>query len=57
MFMGNIINNLLTGQKYRLSRIGNPSIQRLNTDNDVIRYILRYDCSVDIDTNTIYSRS
>lgn len=57
MFMGNIINNLLTGEKYRLSRIGNPSIQRLNTDNDVIRYILRYDCSVDIDTNTIYSRS
>lgn len=57
MLMGNEINKLLTGDRYRLSRVGTPSIARVPDDDDVIRYILRYDCSVDLDTNTIYSRS
>lgn len=57
MLMGNEINKLLTGEKYRLRRVGTPSITRVPDDDDVIRYILRYDCSVDLDTNTIYSKT
>lgn len=57
MLMGNQINKLLTSEKYRLARVGTPQILPVTTDEDVMRYILRYNCSVDIDTNTIYSRS
>lgn len=57
MLMGKVVNDLLTGPKYKLSRIGTPSIVPITDDKDVIRYILRYSCSIDLDTNTIYSRS
>ena len=57
MLMGKIVNELLTGPKYKLSRVGTPSIVPIVDDKDVIRYILRYSCSIDLDTNTIYARS
>lgn len=57
MLMGQIINEVLTGPKYKLSRIGTPAIAPLVDDKNVIRYIQRYSCSIDLDTNTIYSRS
>lgn len=57
MLMGKVVNDLLTGPKYKLSRVGTPSIVPIVDDKDVIRYILRYSCSIDLDTNTIYARS
>lgn len=57
MLMSRIINSLLTGPRYKLRRIGNPAIAPLVDDRNVIRCITRYSCSVDLDTNTIYSRS
>lgn len=57
MLMGKIVNNLLTGPNYKLSRVGTPSIVPMVDDKDVIRYILRYSCSIGLDTNTIYARS
>lgn len=57
MLMGKIVNNLLTGPNYKLNRVGTPSIVPFIADKDVIRYILRYSCSIDLDKNTIHSRS
>ncbi len=57
MLMGKVINNLLTGQKYKLSRVGTPAIAPLPDDKNIIRYIQTYSCSIDLDTNTIYARS
>ncbi len=57
MLMGNVVNKLLTGPRYKLSRVGTPSIVPIVADKDVIRYILRYSCSIDLDKNTIHSRS
>lgn len=57
MLIGKIVNSLLVGPKYKLERIGTPSIVPLTNDKDVIRYILRYSCSIDLDKNIIYKRS
>ena len=57
MLMGKVVNKLLTGPKYKLSRVGSSAILPMVDDKDVIRYILRYSCSIYLDTNTIYSRS
>jgi hypothetical protein len=57
MLMANMINKLLTGPTYKLTRIGNPSIVPSTSDKDIIRCILRYSCSINLDTNTIYKRS
>lgn len=57
MLMGRVVNELLTGSKYKLRRIGTPTLAPIPDDPDIIRYILRYSCSIDLDTNTIYARS
>ena len=57
MLMGNIINELLTGPTYKLSRVGTPAIAPLTDDKNIIRYIQRYSCSIDLDNNTIHTRS
>lgn len=57
MLMGNIVNKLLTGPTYKLSRTGTPTLAPIPDDQDIIRYILRYSCSIDLDSNTIHSRS
>ena len=55
--MGNRANDLLTGKKYRLTRVGAPVLAPLISDKSIMRYSLRYECSIFLDTNTIYKRS
>ena len=55
--IANIIDSYLKGERYRcLRRIGSLVMLPLPTDNNVMVGYLRYDCSVEIDTNTIYRR-
>lgn len=52
-----IIDTYLKGTKYRcLRRIGSVNIAPLSSDNNVMLGHLRYDCCVEISTNTIYRR-
>lgn len=52
-----IVDNYLKGPRYRcLRRIGSLVIAPLPNDNNVIVGYLRYDCSLQLDTNTIYRR-
>ena len=55
--MGKRVNEVLTGKNYKLTRVGAPTIAPLLTDKSVMRYSLRYECSILLDTNTIYKRS
>lgn len=55
--MGNRVNEVLTGKNYKLTRTGAPTLAPLLSDKSVMRYSLRYECSVFLDTNTIYKRS
>ena len=55
--MGKVINKLLTGPTYKLNRVGTPAISPLTDDKNIIRYIQRYSCSIDLDNNTIHTRS
>lgn len=57
MLMGKVVNELLTGPNYKLSRVGNPAIAPMVDDKNIIRYIQRYSCSIDLDTNIIYART
>lgn len=57
ILMGNRVNEVLTGENYRLTRVGTPSIMPIISDKSVMKYSLRYECSLNLDTNTIYKRS
>ena len=57
ILMGKRVNEVLTGENYKLSRVGTPSIMPILSDKSVMRYSLRYECSILLDTNTIYKRS
>lgn len=57
ILMGKRVNEVLTGENYRLTRVGTPSMLPLISDKSVMRYSLRYECSIFLDTNTIYKRS
>lgn len=57
ILMGNRINQVLTGTKYKLTRVGAPTLAPLISDKSIMRYSLRYECSIFLDTNTIYKRS
>lgn len=51
------LDTYLKGDKYRcLRRIGSLTIVPLPSDNNVMVGYLRYDCSLEIGTNTIYRR-
>lgn len=53
-----IIDGYLKGPKYRcLRRLGSLAITPHPTDNNVIIGYLRYECSLELNTNTIYRRS
>lgn len=53
-----ILDNYLKGPRYRcLRRMGSLSIAPSPSDKNVMLGYLRYECSVEIDTNTIYRRS
>lgn len=52
-----ILDTYLKQPKYRcLRRIGSLIIKPMPSDNNVMLGYLRYDCSLEIDTNTIYRR-
>lgn len=55
MLMGRTINSLLTGETYKMRRVGTPVLAPLIDDNDIVRYVQRYSCCIDLDTHTIYS--
>ena len=55
--IADILDTYLKGVRYRcLRRRGSLVIAPLPSDNNVMIGYLRYDCSVEIDTNTIYRR-
>lgn len=55
--IANILDAYLKEPKYRcLRRIGSLTIVPLNNDKNVMLGYLRYDCCVEVDTNTIYRR-
>lgn len=52
-----IIDNYLKGPKYRcLRRMGSLNMKPLPSDGNVMLGYLRYNCCLEIDTNTIYRR-
>lgn len=55
--IANLVDTYLKGPRYRcLRRMGSLAITPLPTDENVIIGYLRYECSVQVDTNTIYRR-
>jgi hypothetical protein len=55
--IANILDSYLKEDRYRcLRRIGSLTIVPLNNDKNVMLGYLRYDCCVEVDTNTIYRR-
>lgn len=55
--IANILDTYLKEPRYRcLRRIGSLTIVPLNNDKNVMLGYLRYDCCVEVDTNTIYRR-
>ena len=56
--IASLLDTYLKGARYRcLRRIGSLAITPLPDDDNVIVGYLRYDCSLEINTNTIYRRS
>lgn len=52
-----IIDNYMKGDKYKcMRRMGDVAKSPLSSDNNVIIGHLRYECYLDIKTNTIYRR-
>ena len=55
--IGETIDNYLKGEKYWcLKRVGSFPKQPKRNDNNVIIGYLRYECNLDLNTNTIYRR-
>ena len=56
--IGKIINDYLSSSKeYRcLTRIGTPALLPLNGDKSIMRYVLKYDCNLDIKRHIIYQK-
>lgn len=54
--LGVKINDLLSGQTYKLRRVGSNPTKPIDIDNNVLRGILRYDCLFELKTNMIYKR-
>jgi hypothetical protein len=56
--IASLLDTYLKGARYRcLRRLGSLAITPLPDDDNVIVGYLRYDCSLEINTNTIYRRS
>ena len=55
--MANRVNEVLTGENYKLTRVGTPSLLPVLNDKSIMRLSLRYEGSIFLDTNTIYKRS
>lgn len=55
--IANVLDAYLKEPRYRcLRRIGSLTIVPMNNDKNVMLGYLRYDCCVEVDTNTIYRR-
>ena len=55
--IGNIIDEYMGGERYYcLRRIGNFAKYPMQNDDNVIVGYLRYECNLDLNTNTIYRR-
>lgn len=55
--IANLLDTYLKGPRYRcLRRMGSMALVPLPSDENVIVGYLRYECSVEINTNTIYRR-
>lgn len=54
--LGIKISKLLGGVKYKMARVGQDVTTTLAVDNTVKRNIQRYECCLDLRTNTIYRR-
>lgn len=53
-----IIDDFMKGDTYKcMRRIGNLAMTPLASDNNVITGYLRYECYLDLKTNTIYRRN
>lgn len=53
-----ILDTFMKGDTYKcMRRIGNLAITPLASDNNVITGYLRYECYLDLKTNTIYRRN
>lgn len=57
ILMGRRVNEILTGKSYRMTRVGTPALLPLLSEKNIMKYSLRFNCSLDIDTHTIYKRS
>lgn len=55
--IGNIIDEFMSGERYYcMRRIGNFPKYPMQNDDNVMTGYLRYECNLDINTNTIYRR-
>lgn len=53
----NIIDDYMKGERYKcMRRLASPPIVPLQTDENIMVGHLRYECYLDINTNTIYRR-
>lgn len=54
--LANKVSKLLGGKNYKMVRVGQNVTQPYSADNTIIRNIQRYECCLDLRTNTIYRR-
>lgn len=54
MLMGRVVNKVLGGKNYKMTRMGTPALMPLIQDKTVIKYSLRYTCVLELETSTIY---
>jgi hypothetical protein len=54
MLIGKKVNSVLGSPPYKLTRVSTGAILPMIEDNSIIRYILRYECRIELETNTIY---
>ena len=54
MLIGRIVNEVLGGEKYKMTRISTPALMPLIEDNSIIKYSIRYSCALFLSQKTIY---
>lgn len=54
--LGTKISKLLGGERYKMARVGQEILQSLSADNTVKRHTQRYECCLELKTNTLYRR-
>lgn len=54
MLIGKVVNEVLGGKKYKMTRISTPVLMPLIEDNSIIKYSIRYTCVLFLNQNTIY---